>query len=192
MGKYAKKKSLFLLIPQNSYSNPYSKINHPIRNRQSSLKVTTIALPRNIKTFNTGSSLQKWKNKRAPIKSSTAKRKTPFQPSLFDDFENFEETQNPETELDSEIQRFFSDSQRRDSSAEKCKAKKKKSKIIRVSLSKPPSPETIQVIRVDVVSNFSVEEVEKEDEESDEGMEIQKSEEDFVLMCHKLALAARS
>lgn len=86
-----------------------------------------------------------------------------------------------------------------DAAAKKCR-KKKRAKVIRVSLSKPPSPETIQIIRVDVVSNFSVEEldsterdVSQEDGEAEDGKRVEvESRKGFLLKCRKLALAARS
>lgn len=68
--------------------------------------------------------------------------------------------------------------------------KRKKRKVIKVSLSRPPSPETIQVIRVDVVSNFSVEEPESASEK-DEEVERKGARRNFVLKCNKVSLAAR-
>lgn len=70
--------------------------------------------------------------------------------------------------------------------------KKKKSKIIKVSLSKPPSPETIQVIRVDVVSNFSVELEDEEEEQQDEKEKRKNVRKEFLLKCNKLPLVTRS
>lgn len=190
---------LFLVV-RCSYNNPYSKINRKTHNP--SLKITTIVLPKNIRTFNTGASLQKWKTKRPAVKS---KQKLSSKAVASEEDENWEvyddfilkDCDNVEQEImDPDVHRLPSSSgSSEDVAAEKGKKskKKKKSKIIRVSLSRPPSPETIQVIRVDVVSNFSVEEIEHDVQEDEEkiGRKSRRNKE-LVLKCNKLPLATRS
>lgn len=108
----------------------------------------------------------------------------------FDEYENFlpkefeQDLKVSDEEAEPDVQGLSSSSS---SAAEK---KRKKKKVIKVSLSRPPSPETIQVIRVDVVSNFSVEEPESASERDDE-IERKGARKSFVLKCNKVSLAAR-
>ncbi|XP_022914192.2 uncharacterized protein [Onthophagus taurus] len=161
-------------------------------NTNYSLAVNNISLPENVPAFNTGSSLQKWSNKRPRLKSSnnayprkeissnddTTSEETFNVATLIQRFsQEVEAEQNDdkiqqellkveEEEIDPDILRLISISQSSSeqdedhsrSQKKKHKKKEKKTKTIRFSLSKPPSPQTVQVIRVDVTSNYSWEE----------------------------------
>lgn len=187
-------------------------------NIQPHLSITTLALPSDVKSFNTGSSTEKWAKKRARFFKSAKNTPEPISQALYNqDEDNFDvstlidELENDASidgnvdhsvgyEIDEDVQRLINEAarvdvlkqpvgtsrrvsfdaagpdeqkaskrkskrRRRKSSKEKDKGeddekKKKKTKVTKTvsfSLSKPPTPQTEQVIRVDVVSNYSIE-----------------------------------
>lgn len=142
--------------------------------------------------------------------------------------------ENPDYDIDPDVQKLFlsapdedlqntsanilkhkrrkhrSTKKRNDSSdVESDKKHKRRTKVIKFSLSKPPSPETVQVIRVDVTSNYSVELDNSENESTAgkagalredkvkqvenecDGERVARREKDFILKCQKLALNDR-
>lgn len=146
----------------------------------------------------------KWKSKR-PILKTNKKLSArtiedydePVDGENFEDYESFipKDLDVVEDGLDEEVDPDIQKLLMGEVIEKKVSKKKKKSKVIKVSLSRPPSPETIQVIRVDVVSNFSVEEVEQQQPED----ELEKNDEkhkrknkELLLKCNKLSLTTRS
>lgn len=87
------------------------------------------------------------------------------------------------------------------------KKSKKKTKVIKFSLSKPPSPETVQVIRVDVTSNYSIELDNSENESNGKKpveyggtrqqrtgvgeIVMKEKDKDIILKCQRLSLTDR-
>ncbi|KAF5288858.1 hypothetical protein FQA39_LY03737 [Lamprigera yunnana] len=162
------------------------------------LSVLNIILPKDAKAFNTGSSIQRWANKRPRLKSS---RKSEPQETQ-EDFDNLDVTNlieeleqdlireeletEKEQEIDPDIQKLLEEthveddknfknsidddgSKKKEDKVRKRKHKKKSKekhkhnekkkvkKTVSFSVSKPPTPQTQQVIRVDVISNYSIE-----------------------------------
>lgn len=232
-----------------SYSHPYSKFK-PLECSQPLLSITTINPPENLVSFNTGSSLEKWKKKIPRLRSSKSARPKPVsadsaETDASDALDNsndaaveqqfigansVEEKDESEYEIDPDVQKLLYETHEDDADREIQKTRpkhkrkkadgkkqdiletkhtksKRRTKVIRFSLSKPPSPETIQVIRVDVTSNYSVEDAEniENERESPEcrtertrklarnlGRKVEsKSSEAFILKCEKLALTDR-
>ncbi|KAL1491260.1 hypothetical protein ABEB36_011880 [Hypothenemus hampei] len=191
-----------------------------------SLSITTLIFPENVSTFNTGSSLERWSRKSTPTvlkrKFTPLSARRTFLDDQYLDEDNFlnneeaisEQEQHQEDDnqwifndyylVSSDIEELLLKSQREESVEEKKskghkkKGRNKMKKTIRFSFSKPPSPETEQVIRVDVTSSVSVEESaqleqirRKKDGNNNDKDEEQKKEEDFIVKCQQLALTQK-
>lgn len=122
-----------------------------------------------------------------------------------------EDLQDPSTIILKHKRRKHRSAKKRNDSSdvESDKKHKRRTKVIKFSLSKPPSPETVQVIRVDVTSNYSVEldnsendstagqlvasreDRAKQVESESDGERMVKREKEFILKCQKLALNDR-
>lgn len=177
-------------------------------------------LPKDIKAFNTGSSIQRWSNKRPRLRSAKNQIKQDEDSAETDldsldvsnlmkelqseceEDENNEFKQEQPEELDPDIKKLIEEIDKK-GNADACdgatidskrisfeledkletdtghkrkskrkhkkkskdekdkekssKSKKKLTKTVSFSLSKPPTPQTEQVIRVDVISNYSME-----------------------------------
>lgn len=238
-----------------SYTHFYDKVKYA-KHAEPFLSVKTIDLPENLKSFNTGSSLEKWTKKIPRLKSSKSAKLKPVSPDrstetdASDVLDNSndalveqqftrtnsieDEKDETEYEIDPDVQKLLYEMRENENEhemqktrpkhrrkkavgkkldivdAERSNQKKKtkrRTKVIRFSLSKPPSPETVQVIRVDVTSNYSIEDVENIENESEtarsgiaprkfaensesEKVETKKSD-SFILKCEKLALSDR-
>lgn len=233
---------------------PYNKFKHSECNHPPLLSITTIIPPENLISFNTGSSLEKWKKKIPRLKSSKSARSKPVSvdstetdasdaidnsndaavEQQFDRVNSVEEKDESEYEVDPDVQRLLYEARQNEADGEIQKTRpkhkrkkavgkrqdsldndqnkhaksKRRTKVIRFSLSKPPSPETIQVIRVDVTSNYSIEDAENIGNESEAAesrvertgklatnsgnMKTEcKSSDAFILKCEKLALSDR-
>ncbi|KAK5646990.1 hypothetical protein RI129_005454 [Pyrocoelia pectoralis] len=191
-----------LVLLENDDNHRASSSNEDLSDRQSDceqpcLSVLNIMLPKDAKSFNTGSSIKRWANKRPRLKSSRkVEEKEPKLvdtdsiniPNLIEELDSgikeeildeidpdiqklLEETHVEESSDDKRIS-FDNESESRKThkskrrhrkkSKEKNRVKEKKNKhkikkTVSFSLSKPPTPQTEQIIRVDVVSNYSIE-----------------------------------
>ncbi|KAB0797782.1 hypothetical protein PPYR_08775 [Photinus pyralis] len=183
-----------LLLLENDDNHRPSSSNEDLCDQQSEqpcLSVLNIMLPKNVKSFNTGSSTQRWANKRPRLKSAKLiQEKEPKLvdmesinvPILIEELDNDIKEEVPE-EIDPDIQKLLEETHVQDGhecrmscddtserahklkrkhrkKSKKDKEKKSKHKVkktVSFSLSKPPTPQTEQIIRVDVVSNYSVE-----------------------------------
>lgn len=202
--------------------------------------INNLNLPENIQSFNTGSSLEKWSKKRPRLKSAKIS-KSPTEDDRDFCYETLEtdlslllnesdespksddSLNNLQYEVHSDIEKLLQESSRSVEETEdeaklkkrkKKRGKKDKNKIIKFSLSKPPSPQTEQVIRVDVTSSVSNEDKSRvietkknednnnclnEDFIDDKRKELKRNlekntemcDEDFIVRCKQLALRQR-
>ncbi|CAG9859228.1 unnamed protein product [Phyllotreta striolata] len=142
------------------------------------ISVSTIQLPENLTCYNTGCSLDRWAQKKPRLKSGNRKIKpSNFEvldenaydvSKILDTLDDLVEDDVSEVNLD--IEELWRKSQRlrdsdddapREGDGKKCgksckkRVKLKLKKCINLSISKPPSPGTEQVIRVDISSTVS-------------------------------------
>nr|XP_023029240.1 uncharacterized protein LOC111517347 [Leptinotarsa decemlineata]XP_023029241.1 uncharacterized protein LOC111517347 [Leptinotarsa decemlineata] len=198
------------------------------------VSVKNLELPENFQTYNLGLSLEKWSKKRPRLKSGHKERNMGYHhfeehdenecdiTDILDNLEDNKETSKAETsdyELNSDIEELWQRSQgsygdettsQHKSSRTREKAASKLKKTIRFSFSKPASPQTEQVIRVDVSSNISLEELKlmnmdketcgrshsqckKEAEQNfrRDDKTYETEEQDFVIRCSHLALSSK-
>jgi hypothetical protein len=211
-----------------SYSFPFPRGRS---SKPTTLAITNINLPDNVQSFNTGSSLAKWSNKRVRLKSA----KIPKTPTEFDkDFcyetletelslilNEPEERHTPDSltnlqyEVHTDIEKLLQESERcPEDDKDKPKRRRKKRRNAKkktIKFSKSPSPQTEQVIRVDVTSNVSAEEERRggaSDDDNCGGGEViddkrkelkrnlnesgaEMCDEDFIVRCRQLALRQR-
>ncbi|XP_017784503.1 PREDICTED: uncharacterized protein LOC108568095 [Nicrophorus vespilloides] len=199
------------------YCNSYSfRFEKPYRRNvdKPNLSVTKIEFPRGVPALNTGTSLARWAQKRAKFKHKSK----PAVPEVFEDSEEplLEINNNDkspselqdvndetEEEIDYDVAQLIlaaADFHEVEEAMEKERPqKKRKSKGVRFALSKPQSPQSIQVIRVDVTSSYEEDESSCEDyrerfqnlvdehEDDDNG----KDNKEFEIVCQKLALLPR-
>lgn len=183
------------------------------------LTITTLMFPDDVMTrFNTGSSLERWSRKCPPLVGGN--RKCPSPPLLPDetggeyDFYSFMEeepevagAQEPETiehhVVTSDIEELMMQHSERNVARKKRKGKKKvpedgrrrqkRHKTVKMAISKPPSPGTEQIIRVDVTSNVTSFD---SDVDSLTGDVTETSpsnlDDDFVIKCKQLALTKKA
>ncbi|KAK4880626.1 hypothetical protein RN001_008772 [Aquatica leii] len=189
-----------LLENDNEFRSTSSSEDRSDHHGQVHVSVLNLILPKDTKAFNTGSSTQRWANKRPRLKS--AKKVSPEElkdvdnldvPNIIEElqfeYKLEEDTLVSRNEIDPDIQRLlegthvdeeldvndnkkisFDDEvtskknhklkrkhKKKSKEKRKDKEKKKMKKNVSFSLSKPPTPQTEQVIRVEVVSNYSVE-----------------------------------
>ncbi|VEN57706.1 unnamed protein product [Callosobruchus maculatus] len=178
---------IFITKESNGYTVSFAKNLLQKPNKTSSLSIKTISLPDGLQAYNGGYSLEKWSKKRPRLRSGKHEQKyseydydntcdvMEFIDSL-DDTEDNSELQLDEPshiadddyEITSDIEELIRNSRSSESNTSleyeqqkgKTRKKKKKSrKTIRFSFSKPASPETEQIIRVDVTSNISTDDL---------------------------------
>lgn len=152
------------------------------------MSVNCLQLPKCIPSYEAGYSLDRWSNKKPRLKGNVIKAKKIELPEITettcstnetakDDSDDFE-IQNldgdfSDSDLNSDIEELFRRSQRYEEAEEYSYEKRKKDKhqrhrkkkrrskrTIRYSLSKPVSPETEQIIRVNVTSSVQIDEIE--------------------------------
>lgn len=162
------------------YSFSFTRHTSSSSSRTPNLSVKDLKLPDNFHSYNSGYSLEKWSKKRPRLKSSRNKSNNNTHIDFMDDdntcdidtiinsLENTDETPKTEAEqreyeINSDIEELFRKSQEcegsernREKDHGKRKIKRRLRKTIKFSFSKPASPETEQVIRVDVTSNISI------------------------------------
>lgn len=139
----------------------------------------SLQFPECIHSYNSGYSLERWCNKKPILRCKTAPTKKIHRPeipesssfSLEPSKEDSDKIVIPiipegsfsDNDVDSDIEELFRRSQmcedseeiqKRDKNRRRPKKKRKSKKTIRYSWSKPVSPETEQVIRVDVTSSI--------------------------------------
>lgn len=220
-----------------SYSFPFLRA-RTAKAKNTSLTITNIKLPDNIQGFNTGASLDKWSKKRVRWKSAkTSKTPTEFDKDfcyesletdlsmLLNDLDEHPRSMNSsldnlQFEMHTDIEKLLEESEKNideDSNPRRRKKKrgKNKNKTKTIRFSKPPSPQTEQVIRVDVISNGSANEdrCRRHEIKKTECNEFEKNEEvnnntnkelkwnltesiemcdnDFIVKCKQLALRQR-
>ncbi|XP_044267478.1 uncharacterized protein LOC123013164 isoform X3 [Tribolium madens] len=219
-----------------SYSFPFFKQKG---SKSNTLAINNLNLPANIQSFNTGSSLDKWSKKRPRLKSAKIS-KSPTEDDrdfCYDTLETDlslllndsddppkspdDSLKNLQYEVHSDIEKLLQESQRSAQEEKEDKTKKrrkkrgKKTKDKVIKFSKPPSPQTEQVIRVDVTSSVcneekylgvkKMEENNNKDEIVDQMIDDKRKElkrnleknseemcdEDFIVRCKQLALRQR-
>ncbi|RZB39702.1 hypothetical protein BDFB_011122 [Asbolus verrucosus] len=208
--------------------------------KPTTLAITNILPPEDFQCFNTGSSLEKWSKKPVRLKSAKA-TKSPTEDDKDFCYETLETDlslllNEPEEELSqdgslsnlqyevhTDIEQLLLKNENSTAADEvkekskrrrKTRGKDKPKKTIKFSISKPPSPQTEQVIRVDVTSNVSAGECRRaesalaEDNCSkgraemidDKRKELKRNlnessaemcDEDFIVRCRQLALRQR-
>lgn len=157
---------------------------------KSTLSINSLQLPEWVHSYNSGYSLDRWRNKKPKLRCKTAPLKKSPLPEALETFSNSIETikddldaldnQNEQedscsnNEMNSDIEELFRRSHRyedteedeghgkrkKDKSRRHSRRKRKSRKTIRYSLSKPASPETEKIIRVDVTSSVPIEDLE--------------------------------
>lgn len=158
-------------------------------NKSNNVSVKSLQLPEWVHSYQAGYSLDRWRNKKprlrgrtAPVRrinnldipESTCSTNETHKDDTDDlDIQNVTMEENcSETEINSDIEELFRRSQRyvdeEDSNERKKKDKSRHSKkkrrsrrTVRYSLSKPASPETEQIIRVDVTSSIPLDDLEE-------------------------------
>ncbi|KAG5887732.1 hypothetical protein JTB14_035082 [Gonioctena quinquepunctata] len=208
--------------------------------KSSILSVKNLEFANNTRTYTIGQSLERWSTKRPRLKSGEKGRNavcrhfeerddnacdiTEILSNLDNNKEDSKE-ESTEYELNSDIEELWQRSQgseadtddirqkssrSRDHNKSKIKIKQKLKKKIRFSFSKPASPQTEQVIRVDVSSNILVDELRQmgisngncnahlhckggSDQlfRSDE-MKSENKQQDFLIRCSQLALEPKN
>lgn len=230
-----------------SYSFPNIKRNKQEPENSLSVSITTIILPSNVESFNTGSSLEKWAKKRPRLKSGAKTAKSPTEDDrefcyetletdlslLFNGLEEDNKSiddslSNLQYQVHTDIEQLILKgeiSKDKNEPTQKPKRRRKKhgtdqkegggkakqgrnkARTIVFSISKPPTPQTEQVIRVDVTSNVSIEEFRHAESNVDDcGLQRDKmidgkrkelkrnfnenagmDEENFIVRCKQLA-----
>lgn len=181
------------------------------------LTVTTLIFPENVR-FNTGSSLERWSRKCPPLVGGKGKCPSPphlegerdfYSPHFMEEPE-VESRNEPETieqyVVTSDIESLMMQSERNVAlnTTKKRKGKKKKSdearhaqkrhKTVKVAVrTRPPSPATEQIIRVDVTTSCvtSFDSDDSCDVGAVEPATADGSDDDFVLKCKQLALTRK-
>ncbi|XP_028142023.2 uncharacterized protein LOC114335930 [Diabrotica virgifera virgifera] len=190
------------------------------------LAVKTINLPENFSSYNTGSSLEKWAKKRSRLKSAQRKglreNLDVLDENAYDISEILESLDQGDTgkedcvsEVNSDIEELWKKSQREVETNEKrgkthctkherCRkrSKHKLKKFIRFSLSKPASPNTEQIIRVEISSTVSISELnhlqKNIDDRNDhkrketDNSSFDKEEHDFIIRCSQLVIEPKN
>ncbi|XP_060518592.1 uncharacterized protein LOC132697263 [Cylas formicarius] len=193
------------------------------------LAIRNLTLPDNVK-LNCGTSLRRWSKKTPRLRSSKTQRSK--SPDISDESDNIsfnltsildnvilDDSENSEVENDYDLNSEIADS-KSDQNANVAtndgdvnirilevrqqtkRIKNDLKKTIRFSFSKPASPQTEQVIRVDVTSSVSLDHFDNEDSSMEhEGKRVPEQraskitgvegEEDFIVKCRQLALTQK-
>ncbi|CAH1963777.1 unnamed protein product [Acanthoscelides obtectus] len=182
---------IFITKECNGYTVSFTKGLFQKPSRPSSLSVKTISLPDGLQAYNGGYSLEKWSKKRPRLRSGKLEQKyleydydnTCDVMDFIDSWDDTEDNSellladpshiDDDYEISSDVEELIRNSRSSESNTysiepelrkgETRKKQKKSRKMIRFSFSKPVSPETEQIIRVDVTSNISVDDLRKAD-----------------------------
>ncbi|XP_072386656.1 uncharacterized protein [Diabrotica undecimpunctata] len=210
-------------IPKYFTQKHYGKLFEDQR-KSPKLAVNTINLPENFSSYNTGSSLEKWAKKRSRLKSAQRKglreNLDVLDENAYDISEILESLDQGDigkedyvSDVNSDIEELWKKSQREIETNEKrdkthctkherCRkrSKHKMKKFIRFSLSKPASPNTEQIIRVEISSTVSISELnhlhknidDRNDQKRKETDSFDKEEQDFIIRCSQLVIEPKN
>lgn len=171
------------------YVLTFARKSHNTGNKSTDVSVNCLQLPEWVPSYEAGYSLDRWRNKKTKLKARTTKVKIIDLPEITETTSSTNETPKDDTDdleiqnldgnfsesdLNSDIEELFRRSQRYEEPEEDRYDKGKKDKhqrhrrkkrrsrrTIRYSLSKPVSPETEQIIRVNVTSSVHIDEIEE-------------------------------
>ncbi|XP_056645035.1 uncharacterized protein LOC130450589 [Diorhabda sublineata] len=180
------------------------------RKKSPKLSVNTLKLPENLPAYNTGSSMDKWSKKRPRLKSGDGKsfRKTldVLDENAYDVNEIIEildctqvVDKPQDVEIDPDIEELWDKSRNGDYIG---RNDKKENKSRKFSLSKPASPQTQQIIRVEISSTVSIIDYNQLQRKENFGKDlthvedhiknnIEDKEEDFVVGRNQLSIETK-